>query len=217
MGKIIDMTGIKYGRLTPIRFKRENGTTLWYCKCDCGNYKWVDGSKVRLGHTTSCGCYKNIATKKHGMTKTRIHNIWCGIRYRCEYKKNDHYADYGGRGIRVCEEWHGDDGFNAFYKWAVGSGYEDGLSIDRIDVNGNYEPSNCRWVSQKEQCNNKRNNVLLTVNGETHTQTEWAEITGISPDLIHARITKLGWRVEKALKTPVRPNKRGKRWNTQNS
>lgn len=112
--------------------------------------------------------------------------------------------DYGGRGITICDEWLGKDGFKHFYDWAMSHGYADNLSIDRIDVNGNYCPENCRWLNNKRQCNNKRNNRLISFNGETHTAMEWSEITGINYGTLKNRLDKYGWTVERALTEKAR-------------
>lgn len=143
----------------------------------------------------------------HGETKTRLHKIWESMHARCEYPKHSHYHSYGGRGIVVCDEWRE---YLLFAKWARANGYGETLSIDRIDVNGNYCPENCRWVSMKEQANNKRNNHLVSYGGETHTITEWAGILGIGKTTIKERL-KMGWSEEATLTTPVRRRTRGYR------
>lgn len=170
----------------------------WLCECDCGNQIVVTTTHLKSGHTKSCGCYakevsvRNGLKKKHGMTKTRIHRIWSQIKTRCFNSKDEHFKDYGGRGITICDEWK--NSFESFYEWSMANGYEDNLTIDRIDVNGNYCPENCRWATMKEQNDNKRNTVLLTFEGETRTLGEWSEITGI-------KYVTLFWRY-KAGKTP---------------
>lgn len=134
-----------------------------------------------------------------GITYRRIYNSWSKMVSRCTDKKDIRYKHYGGRGISVCEEWNK---FRPFYDWALSHGYDDKLTIDRIDVNGNYEPSNCRWITQKEQCNNKRNNINVEYNGETKTLKQWAEKYGIKYKLLHDRYRRYGWEFEKALLTP---------------
>lgn len=193
MGTLIDETGKRYGRLTVIhRAKSKNGRTVWMCKCDCGGITQVAGVNLRNGHTKSCGCIQKEkasiqATErniKHGMCGTRLYKIWQHMIERCTNEECQTFPSYGGRGIVVCEEWLD---FIPFHKWAVSSGYNDTLTIDRIDVNGNYCPENCRWATIKEQQNNKRNTVYIEHEGVTHTMTEWAEITGISYSTLRSR------------------------------
>lgn len=143
----------------------------------------------------------------HGETKTRLHKIWECMHERCKYEKHRHYAIYGGRGISVCAEWND---YTEFAKWARNNGYAETLTIDRKDGNGNYEPSNCRWVTMKQQQNNRRNNHTICYNGERHTITEWSEILGIGKTTIKERL-KSGWSEEKALTAPVRARTRGYR------
>lgn len=144
---------------------------------------------------------------KHGESKTRLFKIWCGMHERCERQKHNHYMDYGGRGIKVCEEWKE---YIPFAKWARENGYTDKLSIDRINVNGDYEPSNCRWVTDKEQQNNKRNNRMIEYKGKRYTLTQLAEMIGINKTTLRERLN-LGWSVDKAVETPIRKRTRGYR------
>lgn len=139
--------------------------------------------------------------------KTRIYSIYKGMKDRCRYKTNDNYERYGGRGIRVCEEWLAD--YMNFYNWAINNGYKEGLTLDRIDPNKNYEPDNCRWATYKEQANNTRRNNFITYNGETHTLTEWAEKLGIKRSTLNTRIHRQHWNIEKALTTPLMVNQFG--------
>lgn len=198
MGAKVDLTGQRFGRLTVIRESKErlNGGVTWLCRCDCGNEVIVRSNSLRRGRTLSCGCYNHDVITKHGMGRTRLHGIWGNIRYRCENPTAINTADYGGRGIEVCEEWS--NSFEAFRDWALANGYRDDLTIDRIDVNGNYEPSNCRWATLKEQGRNKRNNVLITYNGETHCMAEWAEITNQPRTRLQMRHRR-GWSDEEIL------------------
>lgn len=123
------------------------------------------------------------------------------MKQRCYNSNTIRYKNYGGRGVTVCDEWKND--FTAFYNWAMANGYKNELTLDRIDVNGNYEPSNCRWATPKEQSNNKTNNVKIEISGVTHTMSEWAEISGVSMSTISARIKRYGWSAEKAIMTPA--------------
>lgn len=214
MGRKTDITGQKFGRLTAIKLDRiehkiSGGTShYWLFKCDCGNYIKRLKSSVTTGHTQSCGCYHKERAKEanitHGLRKTKLYKKWLDIKKRCYNSKSQYYYCYGGRGIKVCDEWLKD--FSNFYNWAVANGYDESskvyqCTIDRIDVNGNYEPSNCRWVNQKVQNRNSRHCHYITYNNETHCLTEWAEITNISADKIRNRL-KRNWSIEKALNTP---------------
>ena len=135
---------------------------------------------------------------KHGMRYTRLYNIWRSMNQRCYNEKSVNFGRYGARGITVCDEWKED--FQSFHEWAMANGYSEELTIDRIDVNGNYEPSNCRWSTYKEQANNKRNSRIIECNGVSHTLGEWSEITGIRLATIWERLRK-GWSPERALTT----------------
>lgn len=200
MSRRIDLTGHRFSRLTVLGFVgvSDNGQALWECLCECGNIKTVAGHKLRGGEIKSCGCahYKY----GHGMTNTRLYNIWCTMKARCTNPNSNKYGRYGGRGIKVCSEWLSD--FKAFYDWAMANDYSEELSIDRIDYNGDYNPENCRWVTAKEQANNTSNNVLLTYNEQIHTISEWAEMCGLTYSALYHRLGR-GWPLEKALSTPM--------------
>lgn len=140
---------------------------------------------------------------RHGMAKTYLYRRWVGMRRRCYLKSEREYERYGGRGIKVCEEWKND--FIPFMEWALSNGYDEKLTLDRIDTNGDYEPNNCRWVSRKEQNNNKSDNVKLTLNGVTRNMVEWSEITGINYQTLQGRVRR-GWNDEDVLTKPVNKN-----------
>lgn len=160
MGKFIDLTGRRFGRLLVLEKAGRNDSLqiLWRCRCDCGKETITRGLTLRNGETKSCGCLFEESRKAgfhviHGGSKERLYNIWRAMRSRCNNPNNWKYSDYGGRGIRVCSEWNK---YPVFRQWAMTHGYENSLSIDRIDVDGNYEPDNCRWADDKTQANNKR-------------------------------------------------------------
>lgn len=206
--KLIDLTGQRFGRLTVVKRGENKGRiTAWECVCECGNTVCVAGTSLTRGQTKSCGCYRIDNCRehpngvKHGGRKTRLYVIWSDMKQRCFYDKSINYQNYGGRGITVCDKWLHD--FKAFHDWAVSNGYDDSLTLDRINANGNYCPENCRWATRAQQDNNTTVNHRVTYNGETHTIAEWAEITGINYHKLWRRICVLKWDIEKALSTPV--------------
>lgn len=178
---------------------------LVLCKCDCGNYTIIELNSLNRQHTKSCGCLYH----KHDMAKTRPHQIWASMRKRVHNPNCKAYKNYGGRGIEICQEWDDDtNGFVNFWKWAQNNGYSDELTLDRIDVNGDYSPGNCRWTTRIEQARNTRKNLMLTYKGETKCLKEWSEILGINYGTLQSRICRDKWSVEKAFETPVNANKR---------
>jgi hypothetical protein len=202
-----DITGERYGRLLvimPIK-KDGRGEYFWICQCDCGNIKTISGNKLRSGNTRSCGCFREEHrgdnNRTHGMANNRLYTIWLNMRSRCYNPKNISYRNYGGRGISVCNEWRGS--FEKFMDWSFYHGYNEALTIDRIDFNGNYSPQNCKWATKIEQANNKRNNHVINIDGEEKTISEWARIYGINCDTIERRINAYGWDEQIAVKTPV--------------
>lgn len=216
--KRIDLVGQRFGRLVVISYAfTDNNKAYWNCVCDCGNECIKPTYALKYNNVKSCGCLHREVTsqrnkdvsKWHGASKNenqRLYRIWSAMRHRCYSENDKHYNVYGGRGISVCSEWEND--YFVFEKWSLENGYTDELTIDRIDTNGNYEPSNCRWISQKEQCNNKRNNKYLTYKGETHTLREWCEILGLPYDRTKQRINACHMTVEQAFELPKQQLKR---------
>lgn len=211
MGKVKDLRGMKIGRLTPIEqhgFTKANKHghrhAVWYCKCDCGNFcEASTDTLLRKRSTPSCGCVSKEHLKDmskgnitHGMSKTHLYRLYYRMIRRCCNANNDHYHMYGGRGIRICDEWL--NSFETFAEWAYANGYEEGLSIDRIDVNGNYEPSNCRWISVKDQSHNKRQSRLYEYNGKVQDVAQWANEYGLKYGTLLDRLNR-GWSIEEAL------------------
>lgn len=211
-----NLIGNVYGRLVVIECAPPKilpsgaKQTMWLCKCECGNIKTIPAYNLKIGKAKSCGCLsREMASqrrKTHGATqhskRTRLYDIWRGMKERCQNPKNISYANYGGKGIRICETWN--SSFEQFKEWAEQNGYSDNLSIDRIDARAGYFPDNCRWVTKRVQNNNTNRNAIITASGKTQTLAEWARQTQIDAGTISARIKKLGWSVEKALSTPTR-------------
>lgn len=173
MGKKLDLTGLKVGRLTALSCHGKNdfGKITWLCKCDCGETAIVIGSRLKSGLTKSCGCLRNeknpINCLKHGLTGTPLQRVFNSMKQRCYNPNNEKYKIYGARGIKICDEWLSD--IRNFVDWAYSSGYKKGLTIDRVDVNGDYKPSNCRWATKREQANNTRRNHFVLLNGKRYT------------------------------------------------
>jgi len=199
-----DIAGCRFGLLTVESFAyvNENGQTYWNCKCDCGKSVVRRASHLKERIIPSCGCRGGNTI--HGMTGKRIYTIYNQMITRCYKPYSKSYKNYGARGITVCDEWK--ESFQSFYDWAVKSGYAENLSIDRIDNNGNYEPSNCRWSTPKEQANNTRRTRHITFNGETHSVSEWARILGINQSTLNMRLNKYHWTVERTLTKGVKHN-----------
>lgn len=212
MGVPINLTNKRFGSLVVIEKHGhdKHGSVMWLCKCDCGGSAITTTSHLMSGHTKSCGCGQRLAIMKtsyvHGGTHDRLYATWNNIKRRCYAEKQPSYKDYGGRGIKMCDEWRYN--YEAFKTWAYSHGYDDsakphGCSIDRIDVNGDYCPENCRWVGNIEQANNKRDNRMLTVFGETLTMADAARKYGINYGTLNSRVNALHWSAEKALSVPV--------------
>jgi hypothetical protein len=199
-GRFRDLAGMRFGKLTAIApvGKNKSKQYLWQCKCDCGGSSIVIGSNLIRGNTTACGCVRltEIAdrTRKHGLSKTRMFKIWVGIRKRCNTPSCKSYEHYGGRGIKVCAEW---DTFLGFYN-DMKDGYEENLSLERKDPDGDYTKSNCKWATMKEQARNKRNSVYIEYDGQNRTCAEWADISGTGSSTIRWRM-KMGWSIQESI------------------
>lgn len=168
------------------------------CKCKCGNEKICAISNLKNGHIRSCGCIKNKDKIIHNKTKTRIYHIWANIKARCLNPKNPAYFNYGGRGISLCDEWLD---FQSFNQWAMNNGYQKNLTIDRINNDGNYEPSNCRWVNAMTQANNRRTNKIIEHNSKNYTVAEFSRYLNISYSCLRHRLDRK-WSIEKIINTP---------------
>ena len=184
-----DLIGHQFGMLTVIKRaeKGKSSSAMWLCKCDCGNEKIMRGSHLTYGGIKSCGCYRKTILNHttHNLSRSRIYNIYYGMKKRCYLKSTSSYNRYGGRGIKVCEEWR--SSFDTFCAWAISNGYSEKLQIDRKDNDGNYEPENCKWSTSREQANNRENNVSLSIDGITHNYSEWQRISGISSQTLKNR------------------------------
>lgn len=212
MGNVKDITGhtINHWYVICESGRSKSGSATFLCRCTaCGREKIVEGRSIRKGVSKSCGCVR-VPREHHSRHNERLYGVWHGIMDRCNNKQSKQYKWYGARGIKVCHEW---DDYLAFKDWAYSHGYDDSApkyqcTIERLNTNGDYCPENCAWRTQKQQCNNKRDNHLLTFNGQTHTIQEWSEITGISKDTIRRRIVVYQWTVERALTEPTHVHRR---------
>lgn len=203
--KVKDLTECSFGRLTVLE-RAENskqGQAQWRCRCSCGKEIIALGSNLRRGKTFSCGCYRDEKAKErlssHKQSNTRLYRIYNNMKNRCYYSKNDNYKWYGARGIGVCKEWK--ESFQAFYAWAMSSGYADNLTLDRKDRDLDYSPDNCRWITIQRQQNNRCDNVRIEFRNKSLTLSEWSRITGINRVTLWNRIFTSKWSIEKALTT----------------
>ena len=198
---LIDLTGQTFGHWKVLkRADNRKKIVMWLCKCDCGTEKIVQGTSLKNGTSNSCGCHSSRLSenhhKTHGLTNTKLYRVWQRMKNATTNVNNQDYKHYGKKGVMVCSEWF--DNFLNFYNWSITNGYKEGLTIDRIDNNGNYEPNNCRWTTQKVQTNNYSKNILLEYDNEIHTIAEWAEIIGIKYTTLYNRLIKFKWTIEKA-------------------
>lgn len=191
-----DLSGKRFKKLIVLEYSyNKKGQRIWRCQCDCGNITYVSTAKLKSNNTKSCGCLRRETKSNflHGKHNDRLYHIWQGMKERCYNSNSIKFKNYGGKGITVCDEWKND--FMLFYNWAISNGYDytktrKEQSLDRIDVNGNYEPNNCRWITHSKNCRNKNNNVYLTKNGMSKTIAEWCEELNLNQRTISARAKK---------------------------
>lgn len=197
MGKVQNLSGNKYGKLTVISFEglSPDYRAQWLCKCECGKIKIFTSQILKNPKTKSCGCSRG---ESHGESNSKEYKSWYSIKQRCTNPKSKHYRHYGGRGIKMCSQWH--NSFIAFLR-DMGKAPSITHSIDRVNNNGNYEPSNCRWATVKEQMNNMSTNRLIEFKGETKTMAQWCEYLNLNYKKIKARFGR-NWTIQRALETP---------------
>lgn len=194
MGKLRDLTGQRFGRLTAIKFVghkrigiRQTSQVLWLCKCDCGKETIKSSQYLKNGTVKSCGCLKIEICKsksKHNLSTSRLYSVWSNMKDRCNNPKSTFYRYYGGQGISVCNEWQGENGSSNFINWALEHGYSENLTIERIDGSKGYSPNNCKWIPQSEQSRNRSNTHFITYKGETLTLSEWQDKLKIARETI---------------------------------
>lgn len=202
-----DIVGKKFNKLLVLELDHikphpnpTKGVFYYYkCQCECGNTTVTRRERIIGGETKSCGCI-NKRTTTHGLSNTRLFRIWSGIKDRCNNSNSPEYNRYGGRGIKICQEWQ--DNFMNFYNWAISNGYADNLTIDRIDVNGDYCPENCRWATSSEQANNRRNNRIVEYQGQKYTLKQLSVKYNINWHTLSGRL-EANWSIEDALHKPL--------------
>ena len=205
MSRPLDLTGHRFGRLVVIeRFlNSKSGKAKWRCKCDCGNETIVFSTSLVRGLTHSCGCLNREVTMErfstHRQSESRLYETWSGMKKRCYNPNSKSFSAYGGRGISICEEWLSN--FANFKEWAENNGYDDSLTLDRINNDGDYTPTNCRWVTPREQALNTSRNHMVAIDGITKPRNEWSRLHGVNPKTVRDRLVR-GWAYERAIKTP---------------
>lgn len=201
--KQIDLTGKRFGLLTVNGIcEKRNGKIFWNCTCDCGNKTIVYGGNLRGGAVKSCGClnHRPAHNKTHGESQTKLYRHWISMIYRCTNPQNAAYKWYGARGIKVCNEWKTYEGFK---QWVLSTRPDESYTVERIDVDGDYCPENCKWIPNSEQANNRTTNVLITYNGETKNLMKWCKQFKADYKLVHNRMHRQKWDFEKAIFTPL--------------
>lgn len=205
--KRLELTGMKFNHLLVLRQSEKTdkgGRIHWDCICDCGNTHTVEGYNLHSGHVKCCKeCSRaklGVQSITHGHTNSRLYSIWSNMKTRCNNSHCDMFSHYGGKGISFCDEWRS---FTDFEQWALENGYQDGLSIDRLDNSKGYNQDNCRWATMKCQQNNRTNNHMITYQGETLTLKQWSEKLGLPYGTLLARASR-GWSDEELLTVPIR-------------
>lgn len=212
--KLIDLTRQKFVKLTVIAQagKNKHGHIEWLCLCDCGKQTIVPGCCLKTGNTKSCGCLQREVVSKimttHGHNsktgKSKVYQSWDDMTQRCGNPNRKQYKNYGGRGIRICQRWKK---FTNFLK-DMGEPPTRQYTLDRINNNGNYCKSNCRWATRKQQSQNRRNNIMITHNNKTQCLSAWSDELGINYKTLWYRLFKYGWSQTKAFNTPIRQDSR---------
>ena len=203
MGRTKDLTNQRFCRLVALKIvgKTSNYSILWECICDCGNTVIVPSKELLREHKKSCGCLKETYKFKHGYSKHPLYDCWVSMKARCNNKRNPKFPSYGGRGITVCKEWEND--FCSFLEWSLKNGYDEQLTLDRIDNNKGYFPKNCRWTTRKVQQNNTRHNKHIEYNGQTKTLSQWCELLNLSRSAVNYRLMN-GYSINDAFEIPIR-------------
>lgn len=196
-----NLIGQRFGKLVVLKDsgERSSGAIKWLCQCDCGNTCTPVSKRLKNGLTVSCGCHRKTCRITHGESNSRLYEVWASMKKRVLNPNSERYVNYGGRGIEICKEWME---YEPFSEWAKNNGYADNLSLDRVNVDGNYEPSNCRWVDNITQMNNTTANHYLEFDNKKLTIAEWSRETGINEGTIRSRLRR-NWSIERALTEDV--------------
>lgn len=204
-GTKYSLEGKRFGRWTVIRYA---GRSKWLCRCDCGTERNIQTGQLTNGYATmckKCSAKENSGVRTHGLSGTKLYRVYFAMHSRCESPEKPEYKRYGGRGITVCDEWSGENGFEHFAEWSINNGYGIKKEIDREDNDKGYSPNNCRWVTRQTNMNNTSTNRFVEINGKTQTVAEWAREYGIPYSLFYTRLIKLGWSIEETINTEKLP------------